>query len=50
MIGQIVETLKTQKFKIANGVGEELYLTFVNEDDDLVLEKCGQHKGRNWDW
>jgi len=29
---------------MAESVGEELHLTFVDEDDDLVLEKCGQHK------
>jgi len=28
-------------------VGEEVNLTFVNEDDDLVLEKCGKHMGTN---
>jgi len=29
---------------MAESVGEELRLTFVDEDDDLVLEKCGKHK------
>jgi len=36
--------------KMAESVGEEVHLTFVDEDDDLVLEKCGKHKQRNWDW
>jgi len=47
LICQIVMTLKTQ---MAESVGEELYLNFVDGDEDLVLEKCGKHKGRNWDW
>jgi len=50
VIGQIVKTLKTQKLKMTESVGEELYMTFVDEDDDLVLEKCSKLKGRNWDW
>jgi len=33
---------------MAQSVGE-VHLTFVDEDDDLVLEKCGKHNGRNWD-
>jgi len=40
---------KTQKFKMAESVGEELHLNFVNEDDDSVLEKCKKHKERNRD-
>ena len=27
---------------MAESVGEELHFTFVDEDDDLVLEKCGK--------
>jgi len=38
-----------KKPKSAESVGEEVHLTFVNEDDDLVLEKCSKHKRRNWD-
>jgi len=35
---------------MAQSVGElEVHLTFVDKDDDLVLEKCGKHNGRNWD-
>jgi len=45
VIGQIIKTLETQKLKIAESVGEELHLAFVDEVDDLVLEKCGKHKG-----
>jgi len=48
MIGQIIKTLKTQKHKMAQSVGE-VHLTFVNEDDDLVPEKYGKYNGRNWD-
>jgi len=40
--------LQTQKFKIAKSVGEELHLTFVDEDNSLVREKCGEHKRGNW--
>jgi len=49
VIGQIIKTLKAQKHKMAQSVVEEVHLTFVNEDDDLVQEKCGKHNGRNWD-
>jgi len=38
VIGQIVKTLKTQKLKMAESVGEEFHLTFLDEVDDLVLE------------
>jgi len=30
--------------------GEEVLLTFVDGEDDLVLEKCSKQKVRNWDW
>jgi len=54
VIGQIAGgksrlDLVTQKFKMEN-VGEELLSTFVDEDDDLVLEKCVKHNERNQDW
>jgi len=43
VIGQIVKTLKTPKLIfLAGSVGKEVHLTFVDEDDDLVLEKCGK--------
>jgi len=35
---------------MTESVGEELHLTFVDENDYLVVEKCGKYKGRNWDW
>jgi len=41
VIGQIVET---QKSKFSESVREEVYLTFLDEDDDFVLEKCSEHK------
>jgi len=49
VIGQIVKTLKTKTQNGGESVGEELHLTFVDGDDDLVLEKCGKHMERNWD-
>jgi len=49
VIGQIIKTPKTQKHKMAPSVEEEVNLTFVDEDDNLVLEKCCKHNGRNWD-
>jgi len=45
VIGQIIKILKTQKHKMAQSVGEEVHLAFVDEDDDLVLAKCGKHNG-----
>jgi len=50
VIGQIVKTLKTQNLKMVEGVGEEVHSTFADEDDYLVLEKCGKHKDKNWGW
>jgi len=32
---------KNKKLKMTESVGEELDLTFEDEDDDLVLKKCG---------
>jgi len=49
VIGLIVKTHKTQKLTIGGSVGEEVHLTFVDDDDELVLEKCGKHEGKNWD-
>jgi len=43
-IGQIVKTVKTQKSKLLETVGEEVHFTFLDEDDDFVLEKCDKHK------
>jgi len=34
---------------MVESVGEEVHLTFLEEDNDLVLEKCGKHKGGNWE-
>jgi len=39
VIGQIVKALKTQKLKMVESIGKKLHLTFVDKDDDLVLEK-----------
>jgi len=49
-IDQIVKTVKTQKSKLSESVGEDVHLIFLDEDDDFVLEKCGKHNGRNWVW
>jgi len=38
VIGQIVKTVMAQKLKMAEHVGQEVHLTFVDEDDVLVLE------------
>jgi len=46
LIAQIVKTLNTKNSKLPESVEEEVHLTFVDEDDDLMLEKCGKHKGR----
>jgi len=35
--------------KLPESVGEKAHLTFVDDNDDLVLEKCNKHKERNWD-
>jgi len=32
---------------MAESVEKGLHLSLVDKDDDLVLEKCGKHKGRN---
>jgi len=45
VIGQIVKTVKTQKSKLSESVGKEVHLTFLEEDVDFVLKKCGKHKG-----
>jgi len=45
VIGKIVSTLQDTTTQNLRKKGEEVHLTFV--DDDLVLEKCGKHKGRN---
>jgi len=52
VIGQIAgvtiasSRLSRQKFEMAKSVGEELHLTLLDKDNDLLLEKCGKHKGR----
>jgi len=35
---------------MAESVGEEVPLSFVDKDGDLMLEECGKHERRNWDW
>jgi len=49
VIVQIVRNLKKQNStgEISESVKEEVHLIFVDEDDGLVLEKCGKYKERN---
>jgi len=48
VIVQIAKTFKRHKnSKLAECVGEEEHITFVDENDYLVLEKSDKHKGRN---
>jgi len=35
---------------MVESVGEEVHLTFVDENHDLGMENYGKHKETNWDW
>jgi len=40
----IFQIVKTQKLKMAENLGKQRHMTFVEEEDDLLLEKYGKHK------
>jgi len=50
VIGQIARLSRHKKSKWRKSVRKEVRLTFVDEDDNLALEKCGKHKGKDRDW
>jgi len=41
-IDQIAKTVKTQKSKLSESVGEEVHFTFLDEDDDFFVGKIQQ--------